>query len=439
MFMKCENDTAAPFRRKTKMIDDLPRRGRLPAMNHVWMPIVLTMFLLGSGGCSKKPKKNPMTVTKADVAKPVADITEAEAEQFGKALAEALHQEQSGAFRRMWDGEQMFYRIFPKDVVDARPELKSTLPVWSGRVAQQMYANLVGHRVEVLRSVRDTEGVKIRLRLVAEGMNYWDVLLGRDARGRVQGVDYVDYTSGDSLSESQRRLFQQLMPNLISGKVNRAQAAQEMQNVQELKELITLFHQGKFQEFLDRYDRLNPTIKTQRSIMHFRVMAANDVAVGLMTEGKPTGGIYAKAVDEYRINHPDAWNLELLLIDYHFLKNEYAKALNVIDALDKRIGGDPYLDLFRGNAHYSMDDHETARRFLVKVEQAYSWDQDVYDTLLEIALDAKEFKEVTRILIAKETHTNYEWDPDFNGIERFDAYRASPELAKWKAYQAEKP
>ena len=407
-------------------------------MQRLWLPVILAISLSGWMACSKKPKKNPMTVTQADVAKPVADITEAEAEQFAQALTEALQEEQSARFRGLWDGEQMFYRIFPKDVVDAQPELKGALPVWSGRVAQQMYGNLLGHRIDFLRTVRDTTGVKVRVRLVAEGMNYWDILLGRSESGRVRGIDYVDYTSGDSLSESQRRLFQQLMPNLISGKVNRTQAQVEMENVQELKALVTLFHKGEFQAFLDRYDRLNPSIKTQRSIMHFRVMAANDIAVGLMTEGKPTGGIYAKAVDDYRINHPDAWNLELLLIDYHFLKKEYAKAITVVDALDKRIGGDPYLDLFRGNALYSMEEHAKAREFLLKVEQSYPWDQDVYDTLLEIALDAKEFKEVTRILIAKESQTNYEWDPNFNGIERFDEYRASPEMAAWKQYQAEK-
>ena len=66
-----------------------------------------------------------------------------------------------------------------------------------------------------------------------------------------------------------------------------------------------------------------------RTIMYFRVMAANLVAARNTDREGIALGVYSKAVADYRRVHPTATNLELLLLDFHFLKKDYKKVLKI--------------------------------------------------------------------------------------------------------------
>ena len=97
--------------------------------------------------------------------------------------------------------------------------------------------------------------------------------------------------------------------------------------------------------------------------MNMRLLAANGLAVELLEKDQDAEDVYTKAVDDYRGAHPKAANLELMLIDYYFFKEEFQKVLEVVDKLDQRVGGDPYLNLYRANSHFMRDEPGKAKKY----------------------------------------------------------------------------
>ena len=384
--------------------------------------------------CSKKPKKDPLKVTQADVAKPAAVISQGEAEKFGEDFEAALRAKTPNELGQLLDLAGLFYRIFPKDVVDDNRQLKQARLGWEPNMRQSVQLVLGTFRVEFLRAVKDADGMKARFRLSGQGVNYWDVLLGRNAAGQVCLVDYMGYTEGEYLSETQRRLFQQLIPGLLRGTRSKALADAELRSIHQLKELTAFLQKGQFESFLQAYDHLDPAMQQQRTILYYRVMAANAIAAKDPDPGPVTIRVYSKAVDEYRREFPAASNLELMQLDFHFLNKDYRAVIKVVDQLDRRVGGDPYLDLLRGNALHAMNEPALAKAKLRAVEKSCPWEKDVYNALLAISFEEKDFIETTRLLIATEKNTEQVWEPNFNGAEEFAGYRASKEFAKWKAY-----
>ena len=403
--------------------------------NSCLMNLGLALAVCLACACSKKSKKDPLKVTQADVAKPVAVISQAEAEQFGEDFEGVLRAKTSNELGQLLDLAGLFYRIFPKDVVDDNLQLKQARPGWEPTMRRSLQQVLGTFRVEFLRAVKDADGMKARFRLSGQGVNYWDVLLGRNAAGQVCLVDYMGYTEGEYLSETQRRLFQQLIPGLLRGTRSKALAAAELRSIHQLKELTAFLQKGQFKSFLQAYDHLDPAMQQQRTILYYRVMAANAIAAKDPDPGPVTIRVYSKAVDEYRREFPAASNLELMQLDFHFLNKDYRAVIKVVDQLDRRVGGDPYLDLLRGNALHAMNQLAPAKAKLRAVEKSCPWEKDVYNALVAISLEEKEFAETTRLLMATEKNTEQKWDANFNGAEEFAGYRASKEFAKWRAYK----
>ena len=98
--------------------------------------------------------------------------------------------------------------------------------------------------------------------------------------------------------------------------------------------------------------------------MQMRIVAANGVAAQKLQAGKPIGNAYRRAVEAFQTTFPKADNLPLLLMDYHFLKQDYPKTAKAVDQLDQQVGGDPYLNLFRANIAIGQNDAEAARGFV---------------------------------------------------------------------------
>ena len=374
-------------------------------------------------------------MTKADVAKPAAEITQAAAEKFGKDMELALRDNNPIRFRKLLDLDAMFYRIFPKDVVDGNRQLKGAKTGWEPSIQQSVYQSLGQFRVEFLRAVKDADGMKARFRLAGVGVNYWDALLGRNAGGQVCLVDYLDYTSGEFLSDSQRQLMQQMFPEMLTGSETRPEVDREMQSMKKLAEMVNLMRSGQHAKFLDEYDRLGADLKQQRTIMYLRIGAANQIVAAELQQGKAGFEVYTKAVDEYRVVHATAANIELLSLDYYFFKKEYKKAIEIIDQLERRVGGDPYLNLLRANIYIVSKEAGLAKKHLRSAVKSCPWEAKAYLALMGIGLNEKNYPEVTRLMIALEKNTEVKMDINFNGAKEFEPYRSSPEMTKWKSHK----
>jgi len=147
------------------------------------------------------------------------------------------------------------------------------------------------------------------------------------------------------------------------------------------------------------------------------------------------GDDYRKAVKDFQHAFPDAENLALMMIDFYALNKDFKQVRAAVDKLDKQVGGDPYLNLYRGNFALAQDKKQAGKDFYTQLIKDIPKNATPYTSLIDLALADKDFKEATRLLISAEENTDIRFEPDFNGADGFKAYVASPEYEKWKAYK----
>jgi len=164
-------------------------------------------------------------------------------------------------------------------------------------------------------------------------------------------------------------------------------------------------------------------------------MAANKVGISNLQKGQPMGDDYHKAVQDFQQAFPNAENLALLLIDFYYFNEDFKQARAAVDQLDKQVGGDPFLNLFRGNLALAQGKKQAAKGFYTQLIKDIPKNADPYTSLIDLALADKDFKEVTRLLIGAENNTDIRFPTDFKGADAFKDYVASPENEKWKTYK----
>ena len=107
-----------------------------------------------------------------------------------------------------------------------------------------------------------------------------------------------------------------------------------------------------------------------------------------------------------------------------------------LDRLDEKLGGDPYLDQFRGNALKMQGRNQEARvkfRNVIKADPSLS---DPYYLLLELELADKAYAEVTRLLIDFHRHAGMAYE-DLKTEPLFAGYVQSDQYPKWLEYRRE--
>jgi predicted Zn-dependent protease len=139
---------------------------------------------------------------------------------------------------------------------------------------------------------------------------------------------------------------------------------------------------------------------------------------------------YAQALDDYHKLFQNDPTADLLSIDAFFLRGEHDKSLAAIDRLDKAVGGDPYLDVMRGNILFGKGDADAAKRMGARAVKA---DPSLYaghDLLLSIALKQNDHPETARRLAIFQDRFNMDFG-DLSGAEGMAAFRQSPEYKAW--------
>ena len=273
-----------------------------------------------------------------------------------------------------------------------------------------------------LLSLREIDGRPQALfRLISvDGVNYHDLLLERG--DRLQIVDVFVHSNGEWISQLVRRGFLPVAARFGGGTKDENQDADTLylDNVQTILTMIQHYREGRYEEALDVFHSLPAELKTNRNILMQRF------AIAVKVGGKP----YDAAMADLKTAFPDDPSLGLVLIDYHFNRGEYEKSLEIIDRLDRQLGGDPYLDFFRANVFYvagRLDKAKKAARRAIKAEPTL---EDPYWTLVTISLDEKQFTETARLLTEIETALGLLLG-DLGGVPEYEEFVRSDVYAAW--------
>ena len=399
------------------------------------------ILIVGLGGCSKKdpdslseeskplpkvelPESPPPGVTRGP------KITLAEARTVGKKLQAAVEANDAEMVLRLIDLDNLIRHGMPDHLKGTQQE-KQIVASFRSKFNEAFVRNLNAGDYQFLRASKTPNGAQSVMRLIPpdDSLNYHRLVLGRNAQNEACVVDMFVYTAGEPLSHIIGRLIAQSMPN------TKSPDAKATQSVKKMREMLVAIQEGNPANALAIYDSMHPKWQQQKTIMQTRILAANKVTISNLQKGQPMGDDYRKAVKDFQQAFPNAENLALILIDLYIFNEDFKQAHAAVDQLDKQIGGDPYLNLLRGNIALEQGKKQAGKNFYTQLINDMPKNTTPYTSLADLALIDKDFKEVTRLLISAEENTDIRFEPDFNGADAFNDYVASPEYEKWKAYK----
>lgn len=269
-----------------------------------------------------------------------------------------------------------------------------------------------GGRWDVLRVRVEPEPVLVARVLSPEGeLAYQELRLARTGSGSIGWTDQRYLGTGSSL---QSGLLAQLEGDTSS-------AARAHQAIRQI------LHAGQPAMALARYAALPAELRSDPIVLQVRLRAAR--AVGGMEHAVALGDLIAACRPEYG---DEGYRYELAM-----LEEAPDRALQALDALERRVGGDPFLDAQRAEVHRSHGDPEEATRLALQAVAAVPDLAEVWRVLRDCAAAAEDHvrtREAMERLVGGHGR-------DVEAVEAFEGYAeflASPETARWQAWKAQR-
>lgn len=247
-----------------------------------------------------------------------------------------------------------------------------------------------------------------------DGLNYHDLTLG-EVNGKVMINDMYIYLTGENISTTLGKLLGKAADGK-SGQLNSSYIS-EMRQVQEAR---TLINEGMYEE---AYQMIN-------SLEHIGNEKACQV-LKLTTAIQLSDETYLRALEEYERLYPNDPSLSLVLIDGFLMKEEYNQALSSINKLDS-IVNDPYLDVYRANIYFMMQDIARSESLMLKaISKVKEIDLTAYITLAAIYLEQNKYSETVEVL--KKIQKNFSLGKKEVSMLFADneAFVSSSEYIKW--------
>jgi len=358
---------------------------------------------------------------------PVAPpITIAEATALGQKIDQSMNQGDGSAFGAVLDEDAVIDTAIGGMPIspEARAGFKKGVGLKQA-LADSLTADVKQGGSYHFLHLTQTDGIVhplFRLLGSGGGLNYHELTLGRAPDGTVRIVDLYFFTNGELFSQTLHR------PAIALAMSEHRDASG--QKTGSDSDLMTYADQlGKFRvaagsgdpsKALAMYDQFPSSLKHDKSNMILRLLASEKVSPEL----------YEKALDEFEVLYPNDPSLLVMKLDALFLLKKYDAAFQDIEQLDQRVGGDPYLDIYRFNVRKAQGRSKDAIAFLADAtKRAPAMTQPWYALIAE-SLDAGTNAETARLLSDSAKSANLNWS-NIGTAEPFKSFAKSPEYAQW--------
>lgn len=226
-------------------------------------------------------------------------------------------------------------------------------------------------------------------RLYAEdGLNYHDYKLSENG-GEVKISDMYLYLSGENfsktLSDIYKRAIQSVSSDGVFKKLFKKTYIDDLGNLKKIKDLMRV---GKYKEAYDVYKNVNSESRKEKIFM----ISALQVASNL------DDSVYEEVIKQYEELFPNDPSLYLISIDGAVIKEDFEKAYELVNKLDRSLGGDDFLDLYRANVLYAKNDFEGATKYARKLVDNYPGFIEAHTTLLTILIERNQINEAIKAL-----------------------------------------
>ncbi|HYO74434.1 MAG TPA: hypothetical protein VEU33_51000 [Archangium sp.] len=258
------------------------------------------------------------------------------------------------------------------------------------------------------------------------GVNYLDLELARNAEDQVVIVDFYPYITGEPFSETLRRMYLQAAKeagyNLVDKLLGKEQDF--LKNASKLQEMQRQVQEKKFAEVVKTFDALPPSLRQLKPFLLLRLTSAAQL----------DEAAYQKAIQDFEQAYPNDPSLDLISIDGHMMRKDYATVMKMVDRLDQRVK-DPYLQYLRGSVMLDKGDRKAALGYFKAALAGEPTLTLAHWVLIGLSLQDKQFKDTVRYLDAIERDTSVELG-DLESIEEYAGFVKSPEYKAWRKKRA---
>lgn len=194
-----------------------------------------------------------------------------------------------------------------------------------------------------------------------------------------------------------------------------------VKHFEKIKLMTDLRQAGKFQEALNNYYALPVSVQKDKTVLLVRF------AVSVQADEQE----YVRAMEDLKTALPDDPCLDLILVDAHFLKREYHKAIKCLDRFEKVVGEDAYIKFLRGNVQYASGDRPNAQKSLRKAIAQEPTLVPPYWTLVTISLEDKAFADTAKLLTTLEKTLLVPIAADLSQVPAYAEFVKSKEYEQW--------
>jgi tetratricopeptide (TPR) repeat protein len=274
-----------------------------------------------------------------------------------------------------------------------------------------------------LHTHREAGRVRVLFRLISSNgaLNYHDWVLGRSKDGNVAAADCYVFLIGEMYSQNLRRSFLPLAHQQGGASLDSLSGEEKdlVAHINEVSQMGLYVRQKDWRQAMNVYAQLPPTVQQSTPALTMRLLATQSIS----------NADYLATIDAFRKSHPKDAMIDLISIDAHLIRKDYAKALEAIDRVDKSVGGDPYLNVLRGSILEREQKLDAARAILEKsVAQEPSLLRGYY-ALIDLSLERHNYGDTVKWL--KQAEAKGVKFGDMRNAATFGDFVKSPEYKSW--------
>lgn len=232
---------------------------------------------------------------------------------------------------------------------------------------------------------KDGEGHLI-FRLFGEvGLNYHDYKVVLE-NNELRITDMYIYLTGEHLSKTLKRLYllsgAELFKTFKAGEL----PLEDLQAVSKSKQFLEA---GNYKSALEALTSVSETLRQEKIYGVFELNIRSHLE---------DGEAYLEAMKRYQEKFPNDPSVNLISIDYFILKEDYTGALTAVNELGRKVGGDDFLSLFRGNIHYANKKVNLAAQEFESLTRKFPEFVDGWDSLLSLRIELGEYHKAVEVL-----------------------------------------
>lgn len=295
----------------------------------------------------------------------------------------------------------------------------------------------------MLRSFREQQGEGLDIRFLRireragqrtalfrltnpEGLIYFEWYLEKNGDGEVAAWDADNYVTGERISETLCRVWIKAVIEIDPSYAKHMGKRNKLlvDHFGAIGELRNAKVRGQYEQAIQVYEAMPGLLRDELVCM------VQALPCYVMVEDFEK---YESTLKRFMRLHAGASNQELIGIDLYFMNAAYDRVLEAVDALDKRVGGDPYLNLYRANAQHMKDAYANAVWLIDRGLQADPAMIDFYWAGIEMALYEEDWGRVGKLLDAVQAQ-GIELYP-LTEVEGYEAYIETQAYEAWVGRQ----